>query len=227
MKRKLVFGLSGILLFSAIQLNAQSSEQSIIKIQTYASIRVPADEIIFTINLSASEKDAQKAYEKHQTQEEDLLSLLQRLNVPDSLVTYSLMDISRDYRARKDEIFFRTRQNINVKLRDIKQYEPFQIALLSNGINDFRATFSSSQHAKAMDEVPLKGLEQAKKEAQIIANELGRKLGKILEVSTQRYRQSLTRGQALTVVSEVGSLMDIQQFVEFSTNIVVTFELID
>ncbi|MFQ5787403.1 MAG: SIMPL domain-containing protein, partial [Thermodesulfobacteriota bacterium] len=144
----------------------------------------------------------------------------------DSLVNYSLMDIST-VRGRKDEISFRTRQNINIKIRDIKQYEPFQIALLSNGINDFRASFSSSQQAKAMEQVPLKGLEQAKKEAQIIADKLGRKLGKILEVATQRYRQSLSQGEAITIISDVGTLMEIQQFVEYSTTISVTFELID
>jgi len=214
------------LLFFSIQLNAQSAKQSTVKIQTFATIKVPADEIIFTINLSASEKDAQKAYEKHQSQEKNLIPLLHKFGVPDSLITYSLMDISKS-RNRKNKIDFRTRQNINVKIRDIKQYEPFQIALLSNGINDFRATFSSSQKEKAMEQVPLKGLEQAKKEAQVIADKLGRKLGKILEVATQRYRQSLSRGEALTIVSDVGSLMEIQQFIEYSTNITVTFELID
>jgi uncharacterized protein YggE len=228
MKKKfiLLFILSFFIYPNAI-LISQNASNTTITIQTYSTIKVPADEIIFTITLNAFEKDAKKSYKKHKEIERELISLLRKLSIPDSCINYSLMDISKHDRYRKKETSFRTQQRVNVKLSDMSQYESFQVALLSNGIENFRAGFSSSQRYKIIDEVPIKALDQARVEAKNIAAKIGKKLGNIIEISTRRYEQSSFEGDAITVVSEVKSLLDIQQFVQFRAHITAKFELID
>ena len=208
-------------------LNAQDSDKTTITIQTYSTVKVPADEIVFTLTLRVLEKDAQSAFDKHKKIEKKLVSLLRRLEIADSCITYSLMDIAKEERYQKNEIYYRAQQRVYVKLSKISQYESFQIALLSNGINSFQAKFSSSQKMKFMSELPLKALEQARAEAKNIADGLGKKIGRIIDISTQRCGPSMLRGEALTVTSDRHSLSDIRQFVQFRASITVKFELLD
>jgi len=227
MKRKFSFLPILFLLLCANSVNAQEAKRNTVKVQTYSAIKVPADEIIFSINLNVTKQNAQEAYDFHKNKEKDLIPLFKKFEIPDSSVTYSLLNISKARNYKKQKQYFQTRQGINVTLNNIQKYEAFQIALLSNGFNDFRATFSSSQRKKALDDLSIRALEQAKKEAQIIADNLGKKLGEILEVVTQRSRQRPTRGEAVSFLKATTSLIDIKQFIEFNTNITVIFELLE
>jgi len=228
MKKKFIFlFIISFFLYPIAILKSQITDKTTITIQTYSTIKVPADEIIFTITLNAIEKDAKKSYNKHKEIEKDLISLLRKLSIPDSCINYSLMDISKHDRYRKKETYFRTQQRVRVKLSDMSQYESFQIALLSNGIENFRAGFTSSQRNNIIDEVPIKALDQARAEAKNIADKIGKKIGNIIEISTRRYEQSSFEGDAITVVSEAKSLLDIQQFVQFRAHITAKFELIN
>jgi uncharacterized protein YggE len=80
---------------------------------------------------------------------------------------------------------------------------------------------------KFMDELLLNALEQARVGAKNIADHLGKKVGRIIDISTQRYRPSMMRGKALTVTSDMHTLSDIRQFVQFRASITVKFELSD
>ena len=119
-------------------------------------------------------------------------------------------------------------ETVIIKLYDFKQYEPFQLDLLSIGIYNFNGTFSTTEISKAREIGFNKAIEKAEKEANIICKKLGRKLGKVLEVeSNNRDYVATSSIQALQsgVVVQDRNLVDIPQYVTLNTNLKIKFEL--
>jgi len=73
MKRKFSFLPILFLLLCANSVNAQEAKRNTVKVQTYSAIKVPADEIIFSINLNVTKQNAQEAYDFHKNKEKDLI----------------------------------------------------------------------------------------------------------------------------------------------------------
>lgn len=206
-------------------LNGQENN-SVISLKSSAIISVPADIIYFTIDLSSEHSDPGKAFDAHKILEKKLLTLISEYNIPDSSIQYSLMNIRKLNRQKDEEILFETSQRVRLSLTNLEKYYEFQIALFRNGFSEFRAAFASSLASKAENDGYRLALENAKNEAEQIADALGQKVGKIIEISTSiRDSQKYSGSQAISVPS-LSSLMEIEQKVSISTNIEVKFELV-
>ena len=216
-----------LLLFTGLKA-AQESDKSTVFISTSSVTQIPADNIYFSITLSVQKEDAKKAYEDHKTLEKNLLNIFDEFEIADSNISCSLLHIGRTSPNSKEKGSYKTRQLVSAKISDFSKYEPLQLALLSNGMYEYNAKFSSEGNDEWIDRGLQKGLKKATKEAEMTAKNSGKKLGKILEIEYYHSYPSDTHGMTLAVtgLSPGDSLIKLPQFVQLIVSLRVRFELL-
>ena len=213
-----------ILIIIPILLYSQDLQSNSITIESSSTVHVAADILYFSITLSTEDPDPQKVFSAHKLQEAKLIKLLREFSIPDSSIQYSLLTI-RKINPRSGDKKFSSSQTVKVIFRGLSKYQDFQIKLLSNGFYQFRSGFGSSQVEKARRDGYKAALNNAKRDAIIIAETLGKKLGEIIDVSarTNEFRQ-LDHSSSFTIAN-VHSLIEIEQSVVARTRLKVTFKL--
>jgi uncharacterized protein YggE len=211
--------------FAAVyQVNLYPQSNPFIVIETTSTIQIPADEILFNINLSVENDEPSRAFDEHKKLEKNMVNILKDFGVADSNINFSLLQINRS--AIEPDIKFQTYQTINVKLLHLKEYEPFQIALLSNGIYNFNGQFASKSIDVHDEERYEAALNKAKMEAETVARSLNKKVGSILEINLMEGdRPVIIREMMFSANDKSGGLIDIPQFLKVNTGIRVKFEL--
>ena len=217
--RKLICLLSLPLL-----LISQDMKSNSITVESSATVHVIADILYFNITLSVDNPDPKDVFAQHKVLEDKLLKLFTEFSIPDTSIQYSLLSIRKKNRKPDDKIFSSS-QRVNIVFQGTSKYENFQVALLSNGFYEFRSGFGSSQIEKARKDGYKTALENAKRDATIIAETLGKEVGEIIDVSsrTNEFRQ-LDHSSAIRIAS-VQSLIEIEQTVAARTNLKVVFSL--
>ncbi len=172
-----------IAIFTVSALFAQIDNKNQITISASAEETVPADIVVFNLTLKADAAEPKTAFELHRQQEKNLLQLIQRFEIPDSNINYSLMRISRRAAYNNNPERFDTYQTVQIKLNSIKQYNDFQIRLLDGGIYNFGSNFSSTKIDDAKKIALNNALKKAQTDAEQIASQIGRELGEVLNVN--------------------------------------------
>lgn len=214
-----------VLLFF-VSINSQTVTNSFITIDADSRIEIPAREITFAIRIEQRDSNAQNAYDGLKQLEKKFVPLLNKFNIPDSNIAYSLSQLSREPALNNRPVQYKADENVVVKFSDFKQYEPFQLALLSIGIYSFQGTFSTTEINDAREKGFKEALHKAEKEAKLICRNIGRELGKVLEVESKNKDYVVTspmEGMYFTV--EERKLIDIPQHVTLYTNVKVKYEL--
>ena len=207
---------------------AQESDKSTVFITTSSVTQIPADNIFFSIKLSVQNEGAKKAYEEHKILEKNLLNIFDEFEISDSNISYSLFHIGRAPSYSKENLSYKTRQSVGVKIKDFNKYEPLQLALLSNDIYEYRAKFTSEGAEEWVEKGIQEALSKATKEAEITAKNLGNMLGKILEIESHHSYPSGSDGiTAISVQRPGGSLIDLPRFVQLRVSLRVRFELLE
>lgn len=152
-----------------------------------ASIEVPADKIIISVNLSFSDRsDGKKAWELHKQSENKLVKLLKEKEIHDSLISFSLLSISsqNDYSYKRDTVtkVYVTNQVVKIMFNELSKFSSFQLDLIAKGYTTFGADFESSKGLEAMKKAIQKAVEQARMKAEIMALASGRKIKKISKI---------------------------------------------
>lgn len=219
---------------------AQQSNKDQIVVIGSASVEIPADIVVLKITLSFGDKiDGKKAYELHRQAEQRLIEIFNNLEIPDSVITYSLLTInsSVDYNSRyQDSIrtIYTTNQVVQISVYDILKYLSIQLELISNGFTSLNASFGSSKEIEAIEMATQKAVEQAKLKAQIIAKASGRKIKKILKIMDTEESEPIIRPffleyerfNRLPVAGVVvQQLIDIPQNIKVSKQVKMILEL--
>lgn len=205
---------------------AQEINKSFIIVDASSRVETPANEIIFSVSLQKTDADAMKAYNGVKQLEKNFIPLLTRFNIPDSVISYSLINVHPAGGYNNVPVKYSAREIVMFKLKDIKQYEPLQMAILAAGIISFNASFSASGVEKAKKKGFEKALDNAEHYARIISDKLGRKLGKVLEVDSGNKNNVLDSPvRALYSTGVEKKLTDIPQMVSLTTKLKVKFEL--
>lgn len=230
--KKIIFILSYIILSTSIFSQVQVNDQIIVI--GSATIEVPADIITIKINLSFQDRtDGKAAFGQHKDAEEKLIKFLKEENIPDSLIRYSLLNISStyDYSRGENPKIFNTNQTITIKVYNFSEYVSFQLKLIENGFTSYNQMFESTKSSLAMNEAIQKAVYQAKHKAELIAIASGRKIKKISKISDteetepiiSRYSDSMFRADYMTVSTT--SLTDIPQTIKIEKQVKVIFDL--
>ena len=216
-----------LFIFSLIAtINSQTITNSFIIIDADSRIEIPAKEITFAIVIEQIDTSAQNSYDGLKILEKKFMPLLKEFNIPDSNISYSLSQLRREGGFNNRPVQYKSSENIVIKLDDFKQYEPFQLALLSIGIYSFHGIFSTTEITEAREKGFQEALEKAEKEAKLICKTIGRELGKVLEVESKNKDYVVTSPmQGMYLTAEERKLIDIPQHVTLYTNIKVKYEL--
>lgn len=217
-----------ILLLVSCKIVGQELDKSSVLVMTSSVTQIPADAIYFSITLSSQSEDPQKVFDDHKILEKNLLNLFKEFEVADSNVSYSLLFIGKTPAYTKETPGYKTRQVVSVRINDFGKYEPIQLTLLSNGIYEYSAKFIADEKEAWIDKGIQEAILKAKTEAELTANNSGKKLGDIISIETSHYYPSdAGNAMALSAPRPGETLIDLPHFVEMSVSIRAKFELLE
>ena len=205
-----------------------------ITVHADASVEVPADMIIFSVIIKVENEEPEFAFDEHKQLENKLLETISEFNIPDSNITYSLLNMrssSKSIRtATGDERFYTylTSQSVQIAFYEVESYLKFQLELLKNGFHQFSSRFASTEIEGLKDKGYKKALEVAKENASLIAKNMGKDLGSIIKVVTEtndkfEFEQPKIIGRMMRDMSI--NLTDIKQTVSFITKLRVVYKI--
>jgi uncharacterized protein YggE len=207
------------------------NENGTINISMNATEYLPADRIVFNINLNAEERTPRSAYQKHKEQEVLLASLLQEFEIDDENIQFQPIRIDKMYRNNQRDQYSRTNQQVSVTFDDFDIYEEIQVTLIENNFDSFSGTFSSSKMEEGKEAALLSAIEAAKERAQLIAEASNLELGDAYSINysehTTNYPPMVMESRALMIADSAPSLMDFEQVVSVSANISIQFRIRD
>lgn len=207
---------------------AQSIQNSSpqISISMSATEYLPADQIIFTININAEGDTPQSAFDLHKKRETILAGLLKKFDIPDQNIRFQPVRISKAYNHQSKNRYSQTNQQVSVTFSDFKIYEEIQLNLIENDFDSFNGSFTSSK-IKEGKEIALKAaIETAKQRAILIASSSGVNLGSIHHISYSEYQINTGyRAEAAMAKISNDSMMDFEQTVGVTANISISFNI--
>lgn len=187
----------------------------------------PADQIIFHINLSQFHENAQSAFDTHKQRERYLTDLLIEKGFDRDAINANPISISP--RRYSNERGFETNQSISVKLNDINLFENMQVELIKNGFDNFSGRFSSSEEEQARRTALGNAVDEARKNAQILARASNQRVGKVLNIEFTTSSSPIYREASAMAMSapEDGGMLQFQTTIPIQQNVRVTFQLVD
>lgn len=208
------------------KLAAQDDDDREITINMSATELLPADKIIFNININAEAGSPQEAFEMHKKRESVLADLLKEFKIKDEYISYDPIRINKNFRGRDDDQVIVTNQSVSVTLDDFEIYETIQVGLIDNGFNNFSGNFSSSEIETGKETALKKAIKSAREKAEIITKTAGVKLDRVIQINYSDHQIGYPKSYQAFAMEEAvrgASMMDFQQTVAVTANISITF----
>lgn len=201
--------------------NVQAQDQ--IHVDSSAEIRIPADQVRFVITITATDETPARAFQQHKRQESFLADLIQKQDLSGQLLSFE--PITLQQRQMRDERQFQTRQQVQLQIPSLDQFEEIQMILAEHQFEQFQASFHADGLDKAREEALKKALQQAGEKARTIAESVGRNLGQVHNVqhSTNNGPGPVYRMETLQMDSS--SMMDFDASIPVSASVSVTYML--
>ena len=204
MKRLLILSL--ILCACAVQALAQNNiEPPLITVTGQAEVRVPPDEVLFTLAVENVDKDMLVANSKTDDSVKQILAIARKYGVKPEDVQTSQISVQPKYNT--DDLEYEARRNMKrvligyqvsktvaVRLREISRFDEMLADILKAGITRLsNLEFRDSQIRKHRDEARRMAIRAAKEKATLLAGEIGQSIGpaySITETSGNDYGRS-------------------------------------
>jgi uncharacterized protein YggE len=213
-----------IITLSFLSIFAQSNE-TIYTAEVRSSVQAPADKISFRISIALNNTDPELLLKQHDETEQKLLALLEQLNIPDSTIKFSLLNV-RKAKTKKDDFRIESRQSVIFNITDFSKYFDVQIGLLNIGIQTFQPVFSTTHIEDAKKRGVKKALESAQKEAELYAENLNMRVSRVIEIES-RVSDDFPYGGATYLQSGTSKkLLDIPQQINVQSSVKVKFALV-
>jgi uncharacterized protein YggE len=216
-----------LLLISFLAFGTVQAQDNTISINSSATVDIPADQLVFNININAESESPQEAFKQHQKREQLLVDLLKEHQIEEENISFQPISISNINTHRNDqEPRIRTRQQVSLTLSDFDRYEEIQIALIEGGYDDFSGQFISTESDNGKDQALKDALNSARQKAELIAEQSGLSLTGIHSVDFS-YNQSPPRPMMMEMAARddaTGSLIsEYAQTVSVSASVSVRY----
>jgi len=187
--------IKNILLALAIALSASSvfaqngNDRPLITVSGQAELRVPPDEVVFTLEVESVDKDVLAAKKKTDESVTAVLSLARNNKVSPDDVQTSYISVEPkyntdelDYEARRavKRIFigYAVSKTIAIRLKDIPRFDQLLSDVLKAGITRVsNVEFRDSQVRKHRDQARAMAIKAALEKATLLAREIGQTIG--------------------------------------------------
>jgi hypothetical protein len=175
--------------WSVTALAQNTIEPPLITVTGQAEVRVPPDEVVFTLAVENVDKDMLVANRKTDDSVKQILAIARKHNVkPEDVQTshisiqpkYNTDDL--DYEARRNVkrllIGYEAAKTVAIRLRDISRFEELLSDVLKAGITRLsNLQFRDSQLRKHRDEARRMAIRAAQEKARLLASEIGQSIG--------------------------------------------------
>jgi uncharacterized protein YggE len=218
---------------SCTTLAQQPISERTITINMSASELLPADLIVFNVNINAEGKTPKEAFELHRERESLLAELLSELSIKEENIDYEPVRMNRRqingnrYNNEAPEYITSTNQSVSITFEDFSIYEDIQLTLIENGFDSFNGKFSSSNIAEGKEKALISAIEASKERAELIAKTSGVELGPVSTIDHSDHYIGIPRTTANSMemmsISRDASMMDFSQTVEVRASINIRY----
>lgn len=214
---KKLFLLTAAVLMFSVQAFAQSAiDPPLITVSGQAEVRVPPDEVVFTLGVESVDKDMLAAKKRTDDSVKEVLSIARRNNVKAEDVQTSHISIQPKYstddltyeqrRAVKRELVgYQVSKTVAVVLRDISRFDSLLTDVLKAGVTSLsNVEFRDSQLRKHRDQARAMAMRAAQEKANLMAHEIGQSIGpaySITEGGGANYSRSNVTQNTTTTIS--------------------------
>ncbi len=217
--------------------NYQSIESSVptLNVQGEGKVIAIPDEAIISFGVKSDAKRLAKAYRDNTSKMNAVINTVKGMGLEDKDIKTSSYNISpiypRDEKGRTipgQPVSFRVSQQLTVKVRDIAITGELIDKVISSGTNMFSGIqFTSSELEKLQEQAKAKAAVDSKKEAELLANSLGAKVGRILRVNSSFAQPYPTRNTMAFEAASMRSAPKIQAgSMEVKATCNVVYELV-
>jgi uncharacterized protein len=206
------------LLAFPIAVSAQSNvEPPLITVTGQAEVRVPPDEVVFTLAVENVDKDMVVASKRTDDSVRQILAIARKNNVkPEDVQTshisvqpkYNTDDLPYESRDKVKRVLvgYEVSKTVAIRLRDISRFDDLLADVLKAGITRLsNLEFRDSQIRKHRDEARRMAIRAAQEKAKLLTGEIGQSIGpaySITEESIPDYsRSNINQNATLTVGS--------------------------
>jgi uncharacterized protein len=186
---KIVLMVVAWLAFSAPAFAQNNIEPPLVTVTGQAEVRVPPDEVLFTLAVENVDKDMLVANKKTDDSVKQILAIARKHNVrPEDVQTsqisvqpkYNTDDL--EYEARRSIkrvlIGYQVSKTVAVRLRDLSRFDEMLADILKAGITRLsNLEFRDSQLRKHRDEARRMAMRAAQEKAKLLAGEIGQAIG--------------------------------------------------
>ena len=187
--RKLSCVIVAALLLAIPAFAQEEKDRPLITVSGQAEVRVPPDEVVFTLSIESVDKDMLVAKNKTDESVKQVLAIARRNNVPDENVQTSYISVEPKYniddldyeqrRAVKRELIgYQVAKTVAVRLRDIARFDGLLSDVLKAGVTRVQnVEFRDSQLRKHRDQARAMAIKAAQEKATLLAREIGQSIG--------------------------------------------------
>jgi uncharacterized protein YggE len=192
-------------------------EPPLITVTGQAEVRVPPDEVVFTLAVENVDKDMVLASKRTDDSVRQILAIARKNNVkPEDVQTshisvqpkYNTDDLPYESRDRVKRVLvgYEVSKTVAIRLREISRFDDLLADVLKAGITRLsNLEFRDSQIRKHRDEARRMAIRAAQEKAKLLAGEIGQSIGpaySITEESSPNYsRSNINQNTTATVGS--------------------------
>lgn len=175
-----------LLIFAFTQCFAQQNYR-LIDVNGTSEIIAQADFIDFTINIRNVAETLEESRKVNMKASDELVNILSDFKISKADWELSPIRFGKEYsysREERKQIGYFSQVSINVKLHSLNDYYSFISALSKNKFYEIvRSDYGVSDLLKYHREATIKAVQAAKEKAEYLAQTMGVKLGKIIEIN--------------------------------------------
>ncbi len=163
-----------------------SQDTILVSLEERGNCSLPADLIYFKIDLSEEDAKAEIVFENHKTKLYILTKVLNEMQIPDSIIHFSLFKINKSQSRRDQKKLYRTHQKVTLILKEYDEYDQLQIKLIKSGFDNFSASFQSSEVEYGYDLATIDAMNKIRRQIKMLVKELNKKRSKITNINIKR-----------------------------------------
>lgn len=187
--KKLLLLLALFLMFSSQTLAQSAVEPPLITVNGQAEVRVPPDEVVFTLGVESVDRDVVAAKTRTDESVKQVLAIATKNNVkPEDVQTsyisvqprYNTDDADYDQRRtmKREFVGYLVAKTVVVRLRDITHFDSMLTDVLKAGVTKIsNFEFRDSQLRRHRDQARAMAMKAAQEKANMMAREIGQTIG--------------------------------------------------
>jgi hypothetical protein len=187
--KKLLLLTAAVLLFSVHAFAQTAIEPPLITVSGQAEVRVPPDEVVFTLGVESVDKDILAARTRTDDRVKEVLAIARRNNVKAEDVQTSYISVQPKYNTddvdyeqrrtlKREFVGYQVSKTIAVILRDISRFDSLLSDVLKAGVTRLsNVEFRDSKIRQHKDQARAMAMKAAQEKANLLAREIGQAIG--------------------------------------------------